>query len=56
MKVIDTLAMLLLLHGEYGWQGFVLVAIGCAVAILIFNELAARSLKNKRRGLGRRRR
>ncbi len=41
----------LLLHGEseLGWRGFVLVMLGLAVLIVMFNEAAARVLQGKRK-------
>ena len=37
-----------LLHGEYGWQGFVFAAVMSLALVVLFNELAARTLNGKR--------
>jgi len=50
MKMMNTSAVFLFQQEGHGWQEFVLVALECVVALLILNELAARAIKNKRRG------
>ena len=39
---------LIFLHGEYGWQGFVLAVLGVIALVALFNELANRALKGNR--------
>jgi hypothetical protein len=40
----------LLLEGEFGWRSFALVLLGCLIAVIVFSGLAARTLKENRRG------
>jgi len=51
---MNHLQQLVLLDTEWGWKGFVLAAIGCLVAVVVLNELAAHAMKRKRRGKHRR--
>lgn len=39
--------VLLFLHGDYGWQGFVFAALVILGLVALFNELAARTLNRK---------
>jgi hypothetical protein len=48
--MLSTLLILLQETLHTGIWGFVLVGVGCVVAVLVVNELAARTLQRKRRG------
>jgi len=48
--MLSTLMLLLQETSHGGTWGFVLVGVGCVAAVLVVNELAARTLQRKRRG------
>jgi len=44
MLACDAIAIILL-HGEYGWRGWVFTALWCFFLLKLFNHLAARATK-----------